>query len=262
MGSDPFLEPMTDLARKGSDPIFLEKRADRIALLTLNRPEAMNAINRAMTRALRDAIAEIEVDDAVDVLVMTAAGERAFCAGVDLKERAALSDAEAAAYRAQELFPMYRELDARAKPAIAAVSGHALAGGFELVLACDLVVAAEGSSFGLPEVKWGLIPAAGGCRKLPALIGAARAKELILTAKTISAQEALGLGIINQVVPKGQELQAALQLARQIVQNKQPAVRGARRCIEEGLDARAACAFDVAVADRCYATKDLGSWNR
>lgn len=246
----------------GSDPILLEKRGDRIAVLALNRPQAMNAINRTMTRALRDAIADVEADEAIDVLVLTGTGERAFCAGVDLKERALLSDAEAAAYRAEELFPMYRELDGRAKPAIAAVFGHTLAGGFELALACDLIVAAEGASFGLPEVKWGLIPAAGGCRKLPALIGAARAKELILTAKTISAGEALQLGIVNRVVRRGEEVQAARELALQIIRNKQPAVRGAKRCIDEAVDARAACACDVEVADRCYTGRDLTSWNR
>lgn len=242
--------------------VSLERRGDRVAVLTLNRPEAMNAINRAMTRELRAAIAEAEADEMVDLLVLTGAGERAFCAGIDLKERAALGDAEAAAYRAQELFPMYRELDGRAKPAIAAVFGHTLAGGFELALACDLIVAAEDSSFGLPEVKWGLIPAAGGCRKLPALIGAARAKELILTASTMTAQEALRCGVINKVVPRGEQVQAAVSLARRIIENNQPAVRGAKRCIDEGVDARAACAFDVQVADRSYATRDLGSWKR
>ncbi|TAK82888.1 MAG: enoyl-CoA hydratase/isomerase family protein [Betaproteobacteria bacterium] len=240
--------------------INLEKRGDRVALLTLNRPQAMNAIDRAMARALRAAIADVEADESIDVLVLTGAGERGFCAGVDLKERTRLTDAEAAAYRAEELFPMYRELDARSKPALAAVFGHTLAGGFELALACDLIVAAEDASFGLPEVKWGLIPAAGGCRKLPALIGAARAKELILTAKTISAEEALRLGMINRVVKKDELLPAARELARQILQNNQPAVRGAKRCIDEAVDARAACAFDLEVANRCYTTRDLTPW--
>lgn len=240
--------------------ILLEKRPDRVALVTLNRPQAMNAIDRAMTRALRAAIADVDADESIDVLVLTGAGERAFCAGVDLKERTRLTDAEAAAYRAEELFPMYRELDGRSKPAIAAVFGHTLAGGFELALACDLIVAAQDSSFGLPEVKWGLIPAAGGCRKLPALIGAARAKELILTAKTISAEEALRLGMINRVVKKDELLPAARELARQILQNNQPAVRGAKRCIDEAVDARAACAFDLEVANRCYTTRDLTPW--
>src|SRR5437867_1366291 len=99
------------------DEVVIEKTADRCAVLTLNRPDAMNSINRAMTRALRDAIAQVEGDDEVDVIVLTAAGERAFCTGIDLKERQRLSDREAAIFRTGELFPMYRELDGRAKPA-------------------------------------------------------------------------------------------------------------------------------------------------
>jgi enoyl-CoA hydratase/carnithine racemase len=248
------------------EEILLEKRADRIAVLILNRPAALNAIDRAMTRALRAAVADAETDDAIDALVLTAAGERAFCAGVDLKERQSLSDAEAASYRATELFPMYRELDGRQKPAIAAVFGHTLAGGFELALACDLIVAAEGTNFGLPEVKWGLIPAAGGCRKLPALIGAARAKEIILTARTMSAAEALRLGVINEIVPRGRERESALALALRVVANARPAVRGAKRCIDEGVNARAASEFDVAVANDVYATQErkagVQTWKR
>lgn len=239
-----------------SNEILIERRDDRIAVLTLNRPEAMNSINRAMTAALRRAIGGLEADGGVDVIVITGAGERAFCTGIDLKERQTLSDEEAAVFRSTELFPMYRELDGRQKPAIAAVFGHTLAGGFELALSCDMIVAAEDSSFGLPEVKWGLIPAAGGCRKLPALIGPTRAKELILTAKTVPAEEAQRLGIVNQVVPRGQELEAALVLARQVAANMQPAVRGAKRCIDEGIDAWAACRFDLEVANYCYASKE------
>lgn len=216
----------------------------------------MNSINRAMTRALRVAIAELEADDSVDVIVLAAAGERAFSTGIDLKERQTLSDSDAAAFRAGELFPMYRELDGRSKPAVAAVFGHTLAGGFELALSCDLIVAAESANFGLPEVKWGLLPAAGGCRKLPALIGAARAKELILTAKTVSAEEMLRLGAINRVVPRGEQLAVALALAQEIAVNMQPAVRGAKRAIDDGVDAWAACRFDIEVANACYASKE------
>jgi len=222
----------------------------------LNRPHALNSIARGMTRALRSALAELEADDHVDVIVITGAGERAFSTGIDLKERQRLSDAEAAAFRAGELFPMYRELDARSKPAVAAVFGHTLAGGFELALSCDLIIAAEDAVFGLPEVKWGLIPAAGGCRKLPALIGPARARELILTAGTLTAAEMSRLGAINQVVPKGEQLEAALALARKIAVNPQPAVRGAKRAIDDGIDAWAACRFDVEIANACYASKE------
>ncbi len=236
--------------------VLVERRADHIAVLTLNRPQALNAINRAMTRVLRCAIAEVEADESVDVIVLTGAGERAFCTGVDLKERQTLTDAEAAAFRTGELFPMYRELDGRSKPAVAAVFGHTLAGGFELALSCDLIVAAEGSTFGLPEVKWGLIPAAGGCRKLPALVGPARAREMILTAATVAGDEMLRLGAINRVVPRGQLLAAAVGLAQAITANMQPAVRGAKRAIDDGVGAWAATRFDVEVANACYASKE------
>lgn len=239
-----------------ADEVLIERRDDRIAVLTLNRPNAMNAIDRAMTRALHSALCELEADERVDVIVLTGAGERAFSTGIDLKERQALTDDEAASFRARELFPMYRVFDARGKPAVAAVFGHTLAGGFELALACDLIVSASDGNFGLPEVKWGLIPAAGGCRKLPALIGPARAKELILTAGTCSADEMLRLGALNQVVPKGDQLPAALALARKISAHSQPAVRGAKRAIDDGVDAWAACRFDLDIADACYASKE------
>jgi len=239
-----------------ADEVLIERWDDRIAVLTLNRPNAMNAIDRAMTRALHSALCELEADERVDVIVLTGAGERAFSTGIDLKERQALTDDEAASFRARELFPMYRVFDARSKPAVAAVFGHTLAGGFELALACDLIVSASDGNFGLPEVKWGLIPAAGGCRKLPALIGPARAKELILTAGTCSADEMLRLGALNQVVPKGDQLPAALALARKISAHSQPAVRGAKRAIDDGVDAWAACRFDLDIADACYASKE------
>lgn len=239
--------------------VLIERRDDRIALMTLNRPDALNSINRGMVRALRAVMAELEADDRVDVIVLTGAGERAFSTGVDLKERQTMSDAEAAAFRAGELFPMYRELDGRSKPAIAAVFGHTLAGGFELALLCDLIVAAEGASFGLPEVKWGLIPAAGGCRKLPALIGPLRAKELILTAKTLPADEMARLGAINRVVPRAALLDTALSLARDITRNLQFAVRGAKRAIDDGVDAWCAGRFDLEIANACYASNERRS---
>lgn len=237
-----------------SKEVLIEKTADRCAVVTLNRPDAMNSINRAMTQALRAAIAHVEADDEVDVIVLTASGERAFCTGIDLKERERLSDRKAAAFRAGELFPMYRELDGRSKPAIAAVFGHTLAGGFELALGCDLIVAAQGATFGLPEVRWGLIPAAGGCRKLPALIGPARAKELILTAGTLGADEMLRLGAINRVVERAALVESAFALARAIAANRQGAVRGAKRAIDDAVGAWAAERFDLEVANACYAS--------
>ncbi len=236
--------------------VLLEKRDDRIAVLTLNRPHALNAIDRAMVRALRDAVRDVEADDAIDAVIITGAGEKAFCVGVDLKERQRLSDEEADDFRMGELFPMYRELEQRTKPAIALVNGHCLAGGFELALCCDLILATGKSTFGLPEVKWGLIPAAGGCRKLPKLIGMARAKELIFTAKTLTAKEAERLGIINRVVAATSGMEDAVGLAQAVLANVQIAVRGAKRCLDYASDKDEAAAFDIEVANLCYASKD------
>lgn len=242
--------------------LILEKRDDRIAVLTLNRPEAMNSINRALNADLRKTLVDIESDNGIDVVVMTANGEKAFCTGIDLKERQVLTDEEAALFRNNELFPMYQELDNRQKPMVAAVFGHTLAGGLELALSCDLIVAAEGSKFGLPEVKWGLIPAAGGCRKLPALIGPARAKEIILTASTIGDQEALNYGLINKVVSREQLLDSALDYAKRIAGNMQHAVRGAKRCIDDSTQAWASCRYDIEVANLCYSQRNLDSFGK
>lgn len=239
-----------------TDEVLLERRADRVAILTLNRPQAMNAIDRAMVRALRLAIADIEADDSLDLFLLAGAGDRAFCVGVDLKERQTLSDEEAHAYRLGELFPMYAELERRSKPAIALVDGHCLAGGFELALSCDVILASPRSTFGLPEVKWGLIPAAGGCRKLPKMIGPLRAKEMILTASSIDATQAERLGLINHVLPAADLLPRALDIAGRIQSNVQVAVRGAKRCIEHALDLEQCTAFDIGASNECYAAKE------
>lgn len=245
-----------------SDEVLIEKRDDGIAVLTLNRPQAMNSINSGMVAAMRRAVADVEADPSVHVIVLTAAGERAFCTGIDLKERQTLTQAQADHLRNREMFPMYRELDGTAKPKIAAVFGHTLAGGFEFALCADLIVAAQGTSFGLPEVKWGLIPAAGGCRKLPALMGPARAKEIILTASTFDAQTALECGVVNRVVPRERLMETALTLATAILANMQHAVRGAKRAIDDGIRAEAACRYDMEVAEVCYAQRNLDAFGK
>lgn len=239
-----------------SNEILLDKSNDGVAILTLNRADALNAINRDMVRAMRRAVADVEADDSVEVLIITGAGSKAFCVGIDLKERQSLGDDEAQAYRSGELFAMYGELEQRNKPAIAVVDGHCLAGGFEVALACDMILASPASTFGLPEVKWGLIPAAGGCRKLAKIIGAVRAKEIILTAMTIDADRAEQLGLINRVVAPDDLRAQALELADQVRANVQLAVRGAKRCIDYALDLERSTAFDLDQADLCYASRD------
>lgn len=236
--------------------VQLEKRDAGMAVITLNRPHALNALDRAMVRRLREVLRTAEDDPDVDVLIFAGAGGKAFCVGVDLKERQRLTDQEAQAFRIGELFPLFRELEEKQKPAIAVVDGHCLGGGFEIALTCDLIVATPSSKFGLPEAKWGLIPAAGGSRKLPHLIGMARAKEIILTAQSITAAQAEQYGLINRVVAAEAAMQQAIDFASQISGNVQVAVRAAKRSIDQSMNLQRSAAFDVEAANFCYAAKE------
>lgn len=214
---------MTATTRATTAPAVLTKASDGIMVITLNRPEARNAVNEEMCLLVGDALTQAEADPAVRVVVLTGAGDKAFCAGADLK---ALS-------RGDRIIPEGREAwglagyvgHAISKPTIAAVNGPALGGGTELVLASDLTVAADTASFGLPEVKRGLIAGAGGAFRLTAKLPRAVAMELLLTGEPISAQQALDLHLINRVVPADQVLTAALELAATIAGNAPLAVQ-------------------------------------
>ena len=196
--------------------------ADRIASITLERPERRNAVDAALTAALTAALERFEADPGARVAVLTGSGDRAFCAGMDLKAFAAgegpLILEGPGGFAGFTRFP-------RTKPVIAAVNGAALAGGCELVLACDLVVAAEHAVFGLPEVKRGLFATSGGVLRLPRLIPPVRALELLLTGDPIDAATAHGLGLVNRVVPLDRLQEAARELALRICANAPLAVR-------------------------------------
>jgi enoyl-CoA hydratase/carnithine racemase len=209
---------------------LLRERIGHIELLTINRPEARNAINGPVSLALSAAFDELTDDDDVWVVVLTASGDKAFSAGMDLKAFASGESADIMgatggfAGIAQRDFP---------KPLIAAVNGSALAGGCEIMLACDLVVAVEGARFGIPEVKRGLFAAGGGLIRLPRRIPSAIALELALTGEPIDAQRALALGLINKVVPADRLRDEALALATAIVENAPLAVRASKRIIKQ-----------------------------
>ena len=238
-----------------ANEILLEKR-DGIAVLTLNRPHALNAADRAMVRALRLAIRSVEDDPQIGVVIVTGAGDKSFCVGVDLKERQDWSDDEAQAFRMGEMFPLFHELEEMLKPSIAVVKGHCLGGGFELALTCDLIIATPQAKFASPEVKWGLTPSGGAARKLPKLIGMARGKEMVLTGQGISAAQAEQWGLINRVVAPELALAEAENLARQILGNVQVAVRAAKRSMDQSLDFQRTTAFDLEASNACYAAKD------
>jgi enoyl-CoA hydratase/carnithine racemase len=213
-------------SRIGADVVTLERLPGHLALVTLNRPRARNAINPAVATALDSIVAATESDPDVWVTVLTGAGDAVFCAGADLKEIAAGRAAELGTPRGGFGGFVFAE---RTKPWIAAVRGKALAGGCELALACDLIVAAEDAAFGLPEVMRGLIAAAGGLYRLPRALPRTVALELILTADTLDARRAYEHGLVNRVVPGDRVVAEAVALAGRIVRNSPIAVRESLR---------------------------------
>jgi enoyl-CoA hydratase/carnithine racemase len=216
------------------------ERRDDVLVVTIDRPEARNALDRAASRALAETWMQFREDAALRVAVLTGAGDKSFCSGADLKEIGAYYRSMSPIERRERgereagLGGITRNLDPD-KPVIAAVNGHCLAGGLELALACDLRVAAEHSTFGLPEVRWGLMPGAGGTQRLPRAIPLAVAAEMILTAQPIDAQRAYQVGLVNRVVPAARLMDEALALARWIARNGPLAVQAARAALYRGL---------------------------
>ena len=201
------------------------ERRGRVGLITLNRPEARNAVNGDVARGVEQALDEIENDAELWVGVITAKGP-VFCAGADLKEIAAGNGGALSTERGGFAGIVRRE---REKPLIAAIPGTAVAGGCEIALSCDLIVAAEETVFGLPEVKRSLVAAAGGLFRLPRVIGRALALEMIMTGEPVAAARALELGMINAMVASDQVLDEALKLAERICANAPIAVRESRK---------------------------------
>lgn len=223
-----------------SPKILYEKRAP-VAVVTLNRPEAMNAIDLEMWQELIRVWTDFRDDPELRAAVLTGAGGKAFCAGADAKTRgdyyAGMTPFQRRerAEREPGLGGLTRNLSLW-KPVIAAVNGHCLAGGLELALACDIRIASENATFGLPEVRFGIIPGAGGTQRLPRLISPGRALEIILTGEPVTAEEALRAGLVERVVKPGDLLPAATALAEKICANGPLAVRAAKEAVYRGLD--------------------------
>ncbi len=240
-------------------PIITSRPADGIAEITLNRPEAMNSISSAMAAELTRACAELAAAPGVRVVVFGAAGERAFCAGADLKERAGMTDADILRQR-PVIRAVFGALLALPQPAIAAVHGFALGGGCELALSCDLVVADETAVFGLPEVTVGLVPGGGGTQLALRRLGPGRAADLVLTGRKVGIEEAMRLGLVDRQVPAGQDGPAALELAGQIAANSPVAVRAAKRAIRHGWGVSLEAGLDI--EDAAWRTAALSADRR
>lgn len=218
-----------------NEPLIGREIRDQVAILTLNRPGVMNSFNFAMLNALKSAIEEIRFDPAIRVVIITGSGEKAFCAGADLKERATLSEIEVKKfiYTIRNLFTEIENLN---KPVIAAVNGVALGGGTELLLACDIRVAARQAAMGLTETRLAIIPGAGGTQRLPRLIGKGKAKELIFTGKRVSAEEALEIGLVNRICEKEDLLDEAMKIAGMICETGPIAIEQAKYAINNGTE--------------------------
>ena len=210
--------------------------ADRVATITLNRPEALNSLDPESLVELNDAFQRANADTEVRVVILTGAGGKAFCSGSDLKKTMPPKEsfAELTFGRPKWLYPFAgMEID---KPMICAVNGYALAGGMELALACDIRIASTNAQFGQSEVRVGSIPAAGGTQRLPRMIGRSDAMLMMLTGNSISAEEALRIGLVSRIVPPDDLIAVAREIALRIAENAPLAVRAVKRLVRDGMD--------------------------
>ena len=205
---------------------------DQVGLITLNRPDAMNALNGTLMTELIAVLNTFDADDAIRAIVI-AGNKRAFAAGADIKEMSEASAVEMMTGSFVELFDDIRSIK---KPIIAAVSGYALGGGCELAMSCDMIVASEKAKFGQPEVTLGVIPGAGGTQRLTLAVGKAIAMEMVLNNRTLKADEALKLGLINRVVPVDDFLEEALKLAAKVAARAPLAVRQGKAAVNKAFE--------------------------
>ena len=209
--------------------------AGGVATITLNRPDVLNAMNNVMRTELLELFAGLRSDEAVRAVVVTGAGERAFCAGADIREF--LEPPVPTRFREERRrLDFRREMDRCPQPIIAAIRGFALGGGLELALACDIRVAAEDAQLGLTEINLAIIPGGGGTQRLPRLVGRGKALEMILTGMRVPAPEALRLGLVERVVPVAELLSSAQALAKSIAENAPIALRYAKEAVVSGLE--------------------------
>jgi len=231
---------------------------DGIAIITLNRPQVLNALNRTLIGELEKALVTARDDASVNVLIITGAGEKAFAAGADIGELAELGPLTAidTARRGQALTRLMEDLS---KPILAAVNGFALGGGCELAMAATLRVASESAKFGQPEVNLGVIPGYGGTQRLTRLIGKGRAMDLVLTGRTVGAAEALAIGLVNMVVPPSDLMDATRKLAGTLMQKGPIALRLAMQAIDGGLEMGmdAALDWEAHLFGVCASTADM-----
>jgi enoyl-CoA hydratase/carnithine racemase len=218
-----------------NEKVLLVEEKDGIAVLTLNRPKVMNSFSVALLHSLKEQVDALKFDNNVRVVIITGAGQKAFCAGADLKERATFDELQVKEFifTIRNLFTAIEYLN---KPVIAAINGVALGGGTELALACDIRIAAMNASMGLTETRLAIIPGAGGTQRLPRLIGRGKAKELIFTGRRVDAREALEIGLVNQICDPESLLEECQKMAAMICETGPIAIEQAKYAINYGLE--------------------------
>jgi enoyl-CoA hydratase len=235
----------------------LELTIDTVATITLNRPRVLNALNATMLRELDEAFAAVQIDPVVRVILLRGAGGKAFAAGADISELAAVdaSSGEQFAGRAQRIF---RRIETLGKPVIACIEGFALGGGCELAMACTLRLASDTARLGQPEIKLGIIPGYGGTQRLPRLVGRGAALKLLLTGNIIDAAEALRIGLVDEVVPSDSLIARAIELALQIAAMPPLAVAASIDAVGRGADLPLdqALALEASIFGRLCGTED------
>jgi enoyl-CoA hydratase len=223
--------------------MILTETRGRVGLITLNRPQALNALNNQLVSELMDALETFDNDDNIGAMVLTGS-EKAFAAGADIKE---MADKSMQQMMDGDSIAVFSKILSIRKPVIAAVSGYALGGGCEVAMSCDMIVASESAKFGQPEITIGVIPGAGGTQRLTRAVGKALAMEMILNNRTLSAQEAYQFGLVNRVAPKESYLDEAIKLADEIAARAPLAVRAAKKMINQ--------AYELALKDAIQAER-------
>jgi enoyl-CoA hydratase/carnithine racemase len=228
-------------------PLHLLTVEEGIAVVTLNRPAALNSINQALRLELLELFPALDLRKDVKVIVITGAGDKAFCTGADLKERSARSTEEMVHDRHYLVSKSTSTLSNVSKPVIAAIKGYCMAGGFEMVLQCDISIASDNAIFSLPECSHGFFPGGGACQRLPRLVGYQLARELIFTGRRWDAQEAKQLGLVNKIVPADKVMDEAMAMAKKIASYPSIGVIQAKRALNQSMEVgmTAGLRFDV-----------------
>ncbi len=233
-------------------------QTEGIQIITINRPEQLNALNKLTIEELSNAIGEAEENISIGVIILTGAGEKSFVAGADIKEFADFNISQGGALAETGQTLLFNKIEQLNKPVIAAINGFALGGGLELAMSCHLRLAAQNARLGLPEVSLGLIPGYGGTQRLAQLVGRGKANEMIFTAGMILADEALQIGLVNHVVEANELLDKCVEIANKIMRNSPMAIATAIQCVNAGYqDGVNGYEVEIESFGRCFGTKDF-----